>query len=718
MKIASHSRRDFLKKGSILSGGLLVSFFVPAHAKNLVSEATDTIFTPNAYLSIGTDNTVKVLLAHVEMGQGIWTTLTMFIAEELDVDINKIKVEHAPPSKSYIHLQYGIQSTGGSSSTTTEFERYRKAGASARLLLVEAAAQKLGVSPTTCRTENGFVISGDKRLSYGELAETASKMTLPTEIPLKDAKNWKYIGKSVPRLDGKIKVTGQAKYGIDVQMADLLTAVVAHPPVFGATIRSYDDKATKAINGIIDVVQIPSGVAVLANNFWTAKKGCDALKIEWNLGVGENLDSKTQFDDYRKIANTKGNPAQEAGNVEEGFAKASNIVEAEYIFPYLAHACMEPMNCTVKLTSENCEIWAGIQSPMLEQAAAAKILGFTPEQVTVNTTFMGGAFGRRTSFTSDFVVEAVHIAKASGKNIKLVFTRENDMKAGYYRPAFLHKVKVGLNEKGLPIAWKHNIVGQSIHEQGTPYSHFIKNGIDGTSVEGVRNSPYLVSVPNQSIELHSTKAPVPVLWWRSVGHTHTGFTMEAMIDELAHTAKTDPIAYRKSLLTSKRHLETLALVEEKSGWSKPLPTGRFRGVAIHESFGTFVAYVVEISIQKGQLRVHKVTCAVDCGFAVNPDGVKAQIEGSIIFGLTAFLYGEISLEKGQVQQSNFHDYQILRMNEAPKIAIHLVGNNEKMGGAGEPGVPPIGPALANAIFAATGKRVRKMPIQASDLVKS
>ena len=717
MKTSNMSRRNFLKKGAMLSGGLFISFYVPARTKNWLDDNEPvSVFSPNAYLNIGSDNTVKVFLAHVEMGQGIWTTLTMFIAEELDVDINKIIVEHAPAGKPYIHTIYGIQSTGGSSSTTTEFERYRQAGATARALLVEAAAQKLNVSKEDCRTENGYVINGDKRLSYGELVDIANTITPPTEVKLKDKKDWKYIGKSTPRLDAKAKITGKAQYGIDVHFEGMLIAVVAHPPVFGATVRTFDAKAAKAFAGVKDVVQIPSGVAVLATNFWTAKKGRDALKIDWNLGEGEKMDTTALFEQYKKIADTKGKIAQQTGNVDEGFTKSTKIIEAEYVFPYLAHACMEPMNCAVKITGDSCEIWSGIQSPMNEQEAAAKILGFKPEQVKVNTMFMGGGFGRRTTFTSDFVSEAVHIAKASGKNIKLIFTREDDMRAGYYRPAFFHKVKVGIGEDGLPIAWKHNIVGQSIHEQGTPYTRFIVNGIDGTSVEGVRNSPYLVSVPNLSIELHSTKSVVPVLWWRSVGHTHTCFPMETMMDELAYSAGKDPIDFRRSLLKSKRHLATLDLVAEKSEWNKPLPKGRFRGVAIHESFGTFVAFVTEISIQNRELNIHKVICAVDCGLPVNPDGVKAQMEGSVIFGLTAFLYGNITIEKGQVQQSNFHDYQMLRMNETPQIEVHLLESAEKMGGAGEPGVPPIAPSVANAIFAATGKRIRNMPFDASAIL--
>lgn len=720
MDKSTYSRRDFLKTSSVLGGGFLLSFSMPLKAKSLIllEQNSAAAFTPNAYLSIGTDSTVKVILAHVEMGQGIWTTLPMLIAEELDCDWSKIAVEHAPPGEPYKHVSYGVQMTGSSTSTYSEFERYRKAGATARMMLMEAAANKFKVATAECRTENGFVIAGNQRISYGELAEAANKLTPPATVVLKDKKDWRFIGKSMKRLDAKAKITGQAQFGIDVHLPDMLIAVVAHPPVFGATVKSFDASATKKIKGVQDIVQIPKGVAVLAKDFWTARKGVNALKIEWNLGEGKNVSTTTQIEAYRKLAETKGTVTQSAGNTDEGFAKASKKIEAEYIFPYLAHAPMEPINCTVKISGDTCEIWAGIQMPMIEQANAAKVLGFKPEQVTVNTMFMGGAFGRRTTFDSDFVVEAVHIAKASSKTIKLVWTREDDIKGGYYRAAFMHKVNVGLDTEGSPIAWQHRIVGQSIHQQGTPFSSFMKNGIDGTSIEGVRNSPYLTAIPHQSIELHSPKLPVPVLWWRAVGHTHIAYVMETMVDELAFAAGKDPIAYRQNILKGKRQLAALNLVAEKSDWHKPLPTGRFRGVAVHESFGSTVAYVSEISIQNGELRFHKVTCAIDCGLAVNPDGVKAQMEGGIIFGLSAVLYGEITLENGRVQQSNFHDYKMLRINEAPIIEVHIVDSNEKMGGAGEPCVPPIAPSVANAIFAATGNRVRKLPVQASDLVKA
>lgn len=719
MSTTSYNRRDFLKTGGMLSSGLLISFFVPAGAKRFIpgGETPEPLFAPNAYLNIGPDNTVKITLAHVEMGQGIWTTLPMLIAEELDCDWSKIKVEHAPPGAPYIHTLYGVQITGGSSTTWSEFDRYRNAGATARTLLVEAAAKKFNVSSSECHTENGFVIAGNQRASYGELADAAAKLPPPASVKLKDKKDWKYIGKVKKRLDTKAKISGEAMFGIDVHFPGMLIAVPAHAPVFGATVRSFDASAAKAIKGVQDVVQVPTGVAVIADNFWAARQGRDALKVDWELGPGENIDSSTQFEEYRKLAATKGATAAQAGNADDGLSKANKKIEAEYIFPYLAHAPMEPLNCTVKISDDVCEIWTGTQMPGLDQSIVAKILSFKPEQIKINTLFLGGGFGRRANATSDFVAEAVHVAKASGKFIKLIWTREDDIRGGYYRAAFLHQVHAGLGADGLPIAWQHRIVGQSIQEGG-PFAASIRNGIDPTSVEGVSDSPYLESIPDHNVELHSPKLPVTVLWWRSVGNTHTAFVMETMIDELAFAAGKDPVAYRRSLLKGKRHLAALDLVAKKSGWDKPLPQGRFRGVAVHESFGTVVAQVAEISIREGHLRVHKVTCAIDCGLAVNPDGVKAQMESCIIFGLTAVLYGEITLEKGRVKQRNFHDYKMLRMNETPLIEVHIVDSNEKMGGAGEPGVPPVAPAIANAIFAATGKRVRRLPLQSSDLMKA
>lgn len=717
------SRRKFLQTTSIFAGGLLIPFVVPAGVKrmglfNTPAPDSSIAFAPNAYLGIAKDNTIHILLAHVEMGQGVWTTLPMLIADELDCDWNKIKVGHAPPGQPYLHTVYGIQITGGSSTTWSEFDRYRQAGATARALLVTAAAQQWGVQPEACSTANGFIIHGNKKLSYGEVAEAAAKLPPPANITLKPASEWKYIGKGSKRLDTPEKINGQAKFGMDIQFPGLLTALVARSPVFGGKVKSFDATKAKAIAGVRQVVKVPSGVAVIADHFWAAKQGRDALKVEWDIDPALAIDTKKQWDDYRRLSNTKGAVAAQAGDVGAAIPKAAGTLEAEYTLPYLAHAPMEPLNCTVKITQDKCEIWTGTQMPGLDQAAAAKILGLTPQQVEIHTVFLGGGFGRRATAASDFVTEAVEVAKASGKPVKTVWTREDDIRGGYYRPAFMHRVRIGLGADKMPVAWQHSIVGQSILA-GTPFAAGVQNGVDNASVEGVNDSPYLGAVPHHLVELHSPQNKIPVLWWRSVGHTHTAFVMETLIDELAHAAGQDPVEYRRSLLKKHpRHLAALNLAAEKSGWGTPLPAGRFRGIAVHESFGSTVAQVAEISLEKGKLRVHRITCAIDCGLAVNPDGVVAQMESGIIFGLTAVFYGDITLEQGRVKQRNFHDYRILRMHETPVISVHIVPSTEKMGGAGEPGVPPVAPAVVNAVFAATGKRVRSLPLQPGELDKA
>jgi isoquinoline 1-oxidoreductase beta subunit len=705
-------RRHFLKVGAVYSSALLIAFTVPGARRLAAMGMVDNVgFTPNAFLRIGTDGEISILLARVEMGQGMWTTLTMLIADELDADWNKLVVAHAPVAKAYAHTAAGIQITGGSSSTRTEFDRYRQAGAMARVLLVQAAAEKFGVNPADCRTENGVVFAGDKQATYGELALAAAALPTPAEVPLKTAKEWKYIGKGAKRLDTPVKINGTAIFGMDIRLPGMLIAVVAHCPLFGGKVKSFDAAKSKAIPGVRQVVAIPGGVAVLADNYWAAQKGREALKVQWDPGTEVPVDTVELFDAYRKLADTPGLTAATAGDPDAAFSKAAKIVEAEYLFPYLAHATMEPMNCTIQLTGKQCEIWTGTQLPGFEQAAAAKILGLEPEQVKVNTVFLGGAFGRRASAVSDYVSEAAHIVKASDQQtVKMIWSREDDMRAGSYRPAFLHKVKAAINAEGIPVAWKHIIVGQSLSDDTIT--------IDIASVEGISDSPYLKAIPDHYVGLHSPKNSVPVLWWRSVGNTHTAAVMETMIDELAHAAGKDPLAYRQLLLKDHpRHLTALNLAAEKAGWGTPLAAGRFRGMAVHESFASFAAQVVEISINEdGTIKVHRVVCAIDCGLAVNPDGVKAQIEGGINFGISGVLLGEITLEKGYVKQSNFHDYVVARMHDTPPdIEVHIVDSNGKMGGVGEPGVPPVAPAIANAVFVATGIRLRDMPFSKFNL---
>ena len=708
------SRRSFLKATALVGGGLLIGFVIPG-AKRFAfaqAKAPPALPPPNAFLHIGTDDSVTVLLAHSEMGQNIWTTLPMLIAEELDADWSKVKVEHAPAAAVYAHMAFGMQMTGGSSTTWSEFDRYRQAGAMARALLVQAAAQRFGTTADACRTENGAVICGDKRARYGELADAAAKLPAPQSVKLKDPKDWKIIGKATKRLDTPEKVTGRAAFGIDTRFDGLLTAVVARSPVFGGTVKSFKADKAKAVPGVRKVVQVPSGVAVVADNFWAAKTGRDALEVDWDLGPNATLDSAAQREEFRKLASTPGAQAAAAGDAAATLGKAKKKIEAEYAVPYLAHAAMEPLNCAVKIGKDKCEIWTGTQFQTMDQTVSAKILGLKPEQVEIHTTFLGGGFGRRANPVSDFVAEAVQVAKATGKPVKTVWTREDDVRGGYYRPAYLHRASVALGKDGMPSAWQHTIVGQSI-TAGTPFEGMmVKDGVDDTSVEGVRDSAYLKAIPDYRVELHSPRPGIPVLWWRSVGNSHTAFVMESLIDECARSAGKDPVEYRRVLLKKHpRHLGVLNLAAKKSGWGTPLPKGRARGIAVHESFGTWVAQVAEVSVDGGTIRVHRVVCGVDCRVAINPAGVAAQMESGIAFGLGAALHSELTFKDGRVQQSNFHDYQVLRMNEMPVVETHLVPSTEKSGGVGEPGVPPIAPAVANAVAKLTGKRLRELPLR-------
>lgn len=712
--VANVSRRQFLKTSAITTGGLVIAFIVPGAKRFALAQPAQKpkLPPPNAFLRIGSDDRVTVMIAHSEMGQGIWTTLPMLIAEELDADWTTIKVEHAPAAAIYAHTVFGIQMTGGSSTTWSEFDRYRQAGALARALLVQAAAKRFKVKPSAIRTENGEAIAGDKRARYGELADAAAKLSTPKSVKLKDPKEWKIIGKSTRRLDTPEKITGRAQFGMDVQFPGLMTAVVARSPVFGGTVKAFDASGARQVPGVRNVVQVPSGVAVVADHFWAAKLGRDALKVDWDLGPNAALDSDALRQQFRTLAGTPGLVAAQAGNAADALAKSGKIIEAEYSVPYLAHAPMEPMNCTVKIGPDKCEIWTGTQFQTMDQGMAARITGLKPEQIEVHTTFLGGGFGRRATPTSDFVTEALHVAKVSGMPVKVVWTREDDVQGGYYRSAFVHRARIGIGADGLPRAWQHTIVGQSILA-GTPFEQMmVKNGIDATSVEGVSDSPYLKDVPSHRVDLHSPKTGIPVLWWRSVGHSHTAFVMESLIDELARAAGKDPVEYRRTLLKDHpRHLGVLNAAAQKAGWGSPLSAGRARGVAVHESFGSFVAQVAEVSIENEQIRVHRVVCAIDCGTAVNPDAVAAQMESGITFGLSAALHSALHFKDGRVQESNYHDYEVLRLNEMPRIETVIVNSGEKMGGVGEVGTPPIAPAVANAVAALTGHRLRELPLR-------
>jgi isoquinoline 1-oxidoreductase beta subunit len=602
--------------------------------------------------------------------------------------------------------------TGGSTSTWSEFDRYRQVGALARTLLVQAAAKEWNVEAAACRAENGFVVHGEKRLSYGKLAAAAMQLPLPGTIELKPPGAWQRLGKPTPRLDSLAKVTGRAEFGYDVRFPGLRTALIARAPVFGAKVKGFDAADSKKVAGVRGVFQVPSGVAVVADHFWAAKVARDMLRVDWDLGPAAAFSTEKARAEFRSLAGQPGLKATAAGDSDAQLRAARQVVEATYEGPFLPHACMEPLNCTVRLGKDSCEIWTGTQFQTVDQGAAAQAAGLQPAQVTIHTTFLGGGFGRRANTVSDFVVEAVHVAKACGEPVKVLWTREDDMRGGYYRPMWLHAAKAGLGEDGMPVAWQHRIVSQSILA-GTPFAPMmVKDGVDSTSVEGVADSPYVLGLAHHRVELHSPELSVPVLWWRSVGHSHSAFAMESFVDELAHAAKIDPLEYRRRMLKDHpRHLAVLDLVASKSGWGGKLPAGRARGLAIHESFGSIVAQVAEVTMDGGRLRVERVVVAVDCGVCVNPAGVTAQMEGAVGFGLSAALHGELSLDAGKVVQSNFHDHPLLRLHEMPVVEVHIVPSNEKPGGAGEPGVPPVAPAVANAVFAGTDQRLRALPLR-------
>ncbi|MFT3931791.1 MAG: xanthine dehydrogenase family protein molybdopterin-binding subunit [Spongiibacteraceae bacterium] len=722
--IENQSRRNFLKGFA----GLTIAVCLPGAVKAAVSGGTAsaaTVFEPNAFLRIGTDNTVTVISKHLEMGQGTFTGLATIAADELDAAWTQVLIEGAPADvKRYANLQIGAQLTGGSTAMANSWEQMRKAGATARAMLVSAAAQQWRVPATEISVSDGVVThaSSKRSATFGELAAKAATLPVPADVKLKDPKDFKLIGKHAPRKDSVDKTTGKARFTQDVHLPGMLTAVVAHPPRFGATVKSFDATSAKKIKGVVDVVKIPSGVAVLAKDTWSAKKGRDALSVEWDESNAFKLGSEEIFAQYHKLAQTPGLVARKEGDADSAFEKPARVLSAKYDFPYLAHAPMEPMNCVVQLSKDRCEIWNGEQMQTGDQYAVAKLLGLKPEQVILNMLYAGGSFGRRACKDADYIVEAVNIAKAiDGRApIKLVWLREDDTKGGYYRPAFHHALEAALDSNGNLTGWRHRLVGQSIIA-GSALTALIKNGIDETSVEGAANLPY--AIPNMLVDLHSPdNIGVPVLWWRSVGSTHTAFSTETFIDEIATTVGKDPVAFRLDLLKAHpRHRAVLNLAAEKSDWNKPLAKSangerRGRGVAVHESFKSFVAQVVEVTVASdGSLKVDRVVCAVDCGTVINPDNVRAQIEGGVGFALSAALHGAITLKEGVVEQSNFHDYAPIRINEMPTVEVHLVSSSEKPTGIGEPGVPPLAPALANAIAAATGKRVRNLPIRSEEL---
>jgi isoquinoline 1-oxidoreductase beta subunit len=700
------NRRTFLL--AVAGTGLTLAVAEPSSA---AAEAGEWV--ANAFVSIGTDGRVTVTVKHLEMGQGTATGLPVLVAEELEVDPAQVAVAFAPAdARRYNNLFWGpSQGTGGSTATANSWRQLRLAGAAAREMLVEAAARTMGVGASTLTAVNGGVVhaASGRRLGYGELAAAAARLAPPAEPRLKTPAEFRLIGKpGIRRTDSRAKTDGSVRFGGDIRLPGMLTALVARPPAWGTRLESYDRKAALAVPGVVAVVPVSSGVAVAASSFWAAAKGRDALKARWTEPA-EKVSTASLRAAWTPLLGRPGSPAARRGDADGALEWGARRLAASYELPFLAHAPMEPLNCVVRLSPGRCEIWAGCQFQTHDQALAARAAGLSPEQVEINTLPAGGSFGRRANPTSDYIVEGVEVARATGAPVRLMWTREDDVSGGYYRPMALHGLEASLDERGMPLAWRHRVVCPSILAGG-PFAAMVKDGIDPVSVEGAANLPY--GVPHLAVDLHSPETPVPVLWWRSVGSSHTAFATECFLDELAEAGGKDPFELRRALLADKpRHLAVLELAAARAGWGSALPAGRGRGIAVHESFHSFVAQVVEVTVgPKGELKVDRVVCAVDCGIAVTPDVVRAQMEGGIAFGLSAALFGAITLDGGRAEQSNFHDYRCLRIDEMPKVEVHIVPSAEAPTGVGEPGVPPVAPALAGAIFAATGRRIRTLPI--------
>jgi isoquinoline 1-oxidoreductase beta subunit len=707
-------RREFLKKSAAGGTALVIGLYLPRKFEALAAQPPAESAALNAWVRIAQDDTVTLLIDKSEMGQGVVTSLAMLLAEELEFDWKKVKTEFAPAAPPYFNPLFGVQGTGGSTSVRASWGPLTKAGATAREMLIAAAAKQWYVEPSACHAENGAVVHNatNKRLGYGALVEQAAKLPVPANPAVKDPKNYKYIGKPMKRLDTPSKVTGKAGFGIDVRLPNIQHAVVARCPVIGGKVKSFDDSKAKAVRGVKQVVQISTGIAVVADNTWSAMQGSRALQITWEEGANAAVSSDSIRRLYLEQAEKPGAIARKDGDADAALAGAAKKVEAAYEVPFLAHATMEPMNCAAEVRADGCDVYAPTQFQTINQMTAAKITGLKPEQVRIHTTFLGGGFGRRSE--QDFITEAVEISKAAGAPVQVTWSREDDIQHDFYRPAVYTKLVAGLDTDGWPVAWKSRIVCPSIMSRFFPGS--VKNGIDESSVEGQANSKY--GIPNYLFEYALTDTGIPVGFWRSVGNSQNGYITECFVDELAKAGGKDPFEFRRKLLANApRHRGVLELAASKAGWGQPLPAGRTRGIAVVESFGSFVAEVAEVSVNRStsEVRVHRVVCAVDCGRHVNPDTIAAQMEGGIAFGLTAVLKGLITIDKGRVQQSNFHDYEMLRLNEMPQVEVHIVPSNEPPGGVGEPGTPPIAPAVCNAIFAATGKPVRRLPIRAEDL---
>ncbi len=721
MNATNHdSRREFLRTAAGIGGGLIIGLTLPAAARFGAASAvpgpaagphSDEV---NAFVKIDGEGTVTLVMHKSEMGQGVYTGLAQLLAEELECDLARVRIETAPVAAVYNNPVFPVQFTGGSMSISSCWSGLRLAGAAARMMLIEAAAREWRVGSDSCRAEQNSVYGPDgRKASYGRLAAAAGKLPAPdpAAIRLKPRSEFTVIGKSIKRIEVTEKINGSGKFGLDVRLPGMLRAVLARPPALGSTPKSIDDTAARAVRGVVTVVVLTSGVAVVAVNTYAARQGRDALVIEWQAAPDSTLDTERMRAEYQKLSLTRAPLlAQNDGDVEPllrggGFRH----LEAFYEVPFLSHAPMEPLNCAADWRPDRCDIWTGTQMQSPDRAAAAEVAGLPPEKVFIHTMLLGGGFGRRANPASDFVREAAELSRKLAKPVQIVWTREDDMHGGWYRPQLANRLKAALAADGKPIAWQHTVVGQSIMA-GTIMQGMVQKGIDPTSVEGAADMPY--AIPNVRVDLHTTTAPVRVLWWRSVGHSNTAFAVESFLDECAATAGKDPMEYRRSLLgeSQGRHRAVLELLAEKCGWSTPLPAGRARGVAIHESFGSVVGEVAEVSMQDGLPRVHRVVAVIDCGTAVNPQMIAGQIESAVNYGLSAALYGEITYADGKPQQSNFDTYRVLRIDEAPAVETHLLPSEQPPSGVGEPGLPPIAPAVANAIFALTGKRVRRLPM--------
>ena len=710
------NRRDFIKSISVAGTGLALGFYLPFKNKLQGEVSKKSVdFVQNIWVHVSPGNQVTLTVAESEMGQGVWTSLPMIIAEEMELDWTKVKVVQAPVDENYFgNFNMG---TGGSASVRTSWEKLRNAGAVAKDILLEAAASQLSVEKNQCIADKGYIIHqpSGKKLSYGELTQTAASIEIPSTVNLKDPNKFSIIGTDLLRTDTLLKVNGTAQYAMDVDLPGMVYASIVRCPYFGGNIKTINDTDARNVDGILDIFKIETGIAVVGESTWSMLQGRKKLKISWNRGSNKYPDNESIYELFKKRSRKRGAKGRNEGNVKKALKNADRVIDAVYDVPFQAHATMEPMNCVADFQSDNCQVWAPTQSPKNAQKRVSEMTGFPMDKVKINVTFLGGGFGRRAF--NDFVDEGVEVSMILKKPVKLIWTREDDMQHDFYRPASRHLLKAGLMNDGQSVAWSHSVVAPSIlFGQMFKYPIPFKDKLDVVALAGAKEIAY--EIPNIRVDYKSANTDIPIGWWRSVYDSQNAYANECFIDELAHILKTDPVEYRLQLLKkSSRHTTVLKRVAKESDWGKPLKNNHYHGVSCHASFGTYVAQVAEVSVNnEGNVHVHRVVCAVDCGQAVSPINIRAQMEGSIVYGLSATLNGEITIKNGAVEQSNFHDFQVLRMDQMPTIDVHIIKSLEPPSGIGEPGLPPIAPAVANAIFSATGKRIRKLPIKAEDFL--